>query len=322
MFKAKSIKHCDWLINSLFFITISLTLSSCSPERRAILRLTALNFKTQAHEAIEETKTIYQLNPNPRPPEDRREILLTRLLTDPSLDFANLEQIDKVISNTLGINSFGTSPVNTALDDLKQEYIVAAETFNNIEEAGLFGTEAKAVARAAEPARRLTVKMLVLAELIRQNPPTPKSTDRVWIFYQFERLRERYQQSTSEGERLQIKQSAEDLLDELLTINTQEKTMVCQANAKLLLTAQTGANLSKLIENYSNLSLDEIVAKIGTALGIASSLSGSNLTAVNSKIAEIQKEIQEDPVLNEILNELPQQPWQSDTPSAEPLVCS
>jgi hypothetical protein len=321
MFKAKSIKRCSWLINALFFITISLTFSSCSPERRAVLRLTALNFKTQAHEAIEATKTIYKLNPNPRPPEDRREILLKRLLTDRTLDFANLEQIDKVIANTLGLKS-ETSPVNTALDDLKQEYIVAAETFNNIEEAGLFGTEAKAVARAAEPARRLTVKMLLLAELIRQNPPTPKSTDRVWIFYQFEKLRDRYQQSTSEADRLQIRQSAEDLLDELLTINTQEKTMVCQATAKLLLTAQTGANLSKLIENYSKLSLDEIVAKIGTALGIASSLSGSDLTTVNSKITEIQKAIQEDPVLNEILNKLPQQPWQADTPSAEPLVCS
>ncbi|MEH2411890.1 hypothetical protein [Nostoc sp.] len=50
----------------LLFLIVSIALSSCSPERRAVLRLTALNFKTQASDAIEAVKTIYQLNPLPR----------------------------------------------------------------------------------------------------------------------------------------------------------------------------------------------------------------------------------------------------------------
>lgn len=320
MFKTKSIKK--YALGSLCFLALSLSLNGCSPERRAILRLTALNFQTQATEAIAATKVIYQLTPNARPENQRREVLIRRFLTDPNLDFSNPEQINQVITRTLGLPSSLPNPVNEALDDLRQEYVVAAETFTNLEQAGLLGTESKAVKSAAEPARRLTVKMLLLAEMIRQNPPSPKNANRVWIFYQFDQLRTRYASATTEAERRQIIEIANQLLDQLFTINAEETTMVCQATAKLLLTAQTGAQLSVLIEEYDRLSFNEIVAKITTALGIASSLSGRDLTSVNSKITEIQTSIQKDAALNRILNELPQERWQASSSAATPLNCS
>lgn len=320
MLKESSIQ--GWVFGSLGILALSLTLNGCSPERRAILRLTALNFQTQATEAIAATKVIYQLTANARPENQRREVLVRRLLTDPNLDFGNPEAINKIIGQILGISPAIPNPVNEALDDLRQEYVVAAETFTNLEQAGLLGTESKAVASAAEPARRLTVKMLLLAEMIRQNPPSPKNANRVWIFYQFAQLRTRYASATTDAERRQIIETANQLLDQLFTINAQETTIVCQATAKLLLTAQTGTQLSALIEDYDRLSLNEIVAKITTALGIASSLSGRDLTSVNSKITEIQTSIQKDAALNRILNELPQQRWQASSSASAPLNCS
>jgi hypothetical protein len=320
MLKESSIQ--GWVLGSLGILALSLTLNGCSPERRAILRLTALNFQTQATEAIAATKVIYQLTANARPENQRREVLVRRLLTDPNLDFGNPEAINKIIGQILGISPAIPNPVNEALDDLRQEYVVAAETFTNLEQAGLLGTESKAVASAAEPARRLTVKMLLLAEMIRQNPPSPKNANRVWIFYQFAQLRTRYASATTDAERRQIIETANHLLDQLFTINAEETTIVCQATAKLLLTAQTGAQLSALIEDYDRLSLNEIVAKITTALGIASSLSGRDLTSVNSKITEIQTSIQKDAALNRILNELPQQRWQASSSASAPLNCS
>lgn len=320
MLKESSIQ--GWVLGSLGILALSLTLNGCSPERRAILRLTALNFQTQATEAIAATKVIYQLTANARPENQRREVLVRRLLTDPNLDFGNPEAINKIIGQILGISPAIPNPVNEALDDLRQEYVVAAETFTNLEQAGLLGTESKAVASAAEPARRLTVKMLLLAEMIRQNPPSPKNANRVWIFYQFAQLRTRYASATTDAERRQIIETANQLLDQLFTINAEETTIVCQATAKLLLTAQTGAQLSALIEDYDRLSLNEIVAKITTALGIASSLSGRDLTSVNSKITEIQTSIQKDAALNRILNELPQQRWQVSSSASAPLNCS
>ncbi|MCZ8240721.1 MULTISPECIES: hypothetical protein [Microcystis] len=320
MLKESSIQ--GWVLGSLGILALSLTLNGCSPERRAILRLTALNFQTQATEAIAATKVIYQLTANARPENQRREVLVRRLLTDPNLDFGNPEAINKIIGQILGISPAIPNPVNEALDDLRQEYVVAAETFTNLEQAGLLGTESKAVASAAEPARRLTVKMLLLAEMIRQNPPSPKNANRVWIFYQFAQLRTRYASATTDAERRQIIETANQLLDQLFTINAEETTIVCQATAKLLLTAQTGAQLSALIEDYDRLSLNEIVAKITTALGIASSLSGRDLTSVNSKITEIQTSIQKDAALNRILNELPQQRWQASSSASAPLNCS
>jgi|694.fasta_scaffold60506_4 hypothetical protein len=320
MLKESSIQ--GWVLGSLGILALSLTLNGCSPERRAILRLTALNFQTQATEAIAATKVIYQLTPNARPENQRREVLVRRLLTDPNLDFGDPEAINKIIGQILGPSPAIPNPVNEALDDLRQEYVVAAETFTNLEQAGLLGTESKAVASAAEPARRLTVKMLLLAEMIRQNPPSPKNANRVWIFYQFAQLRTRYASATTDAERRQIIETANQLLDQLFTINAEETTIVCQATAKLLLTAQTGAQLSALIEDYDRLSLNEIVAKITTALGIASSLSGRDLTSVNSKITEIQTSIQKDAALNRILNELPQQRWQASSSASAPLNCS
>ncbi|MEH2156995.1 hypothetical protein [Nostoc sp.] len=298
---------------------MSIALSSCSPERRAVLRLTALNFKIQASDAIESVKTIYQLNPLPRSTVELRRILVRRLLSDPNIDFADIDQISNIIENQLQTNT-RLNPVNNVLNDLKQEYIVAGETFNNIEQAGLLGTEAGAVSRAAEPSRRLTVKMLLLAELIAQDPPSPRNPDRVVILFRFSKLRTQFQNATSEAERTQLFNQAEQLLDELLSINTQDKTMICQARAKLLLTADTGAKLSQIIEKYNDLSFDEVVAKITTALGIASSF-GADISAVNVKTQEIQIAIQEDPILNDMLNKQ-RQNLPPATSNSQLLECS
>ncbi|QKQ77390.1 hypothetical protein FBB35_32485 [Nostoc sp. TCL240-02] len=303
----------------LLFLIMSIALSGCSPERRAVLKLTALNFKTQASDAIESVKTIYQLNPLPRSTVELRRRLLKRLLSDRNIDFADIDQISNIIENQLQTNT-RPNPVNNVLNDLKQEYIVAGETFNNIEQAGLLGTEADAVTRAAEPSRRLTVKMLLLAELIAQDPPSPKNPDRVVILFRFSKLRTQFQNATSEADKTQIFNQGEQLLDELLSINAEDKTMICQATAKLLLTADTGTKLSKLIEKYNDVSFDEVVAKITTILGIASSF-GSDITAVNVRVKEIQTAIQEDPILNDMLNKQRQNllPATSDS---QPLECS
>lgn len=312
-------KNSVQLKSFLLFLIMSIALSSCSPERRAVLRLTALNFKIQASDAIESVKTIYQLNPLPRSTVELRRILVRRLLSDPNIDFADIDQISNIIENQLQTNT-RLNPVNNVLNDLKQEYIVAGETFNNIEQAGLLGTEAGAVSRAAEPSRRLTVKMLLLAELIAQDPPSPRNPDRVVILFRFSKLRTQFQNATSEAERTQLFNQAEQLLDELLSINTQDKTMICQARAKLLLTADTGAKLSQIIEKYNDLSFDEVVAKITTALGIASSF-GADISAVNVKTQEIQIAIQEDPILNDMLNKQ-RQNLPPATSNSQLLECS
>ncbi|WP_223280027.1 hypothetical protein [Nostoc sp. PA-18-2419] len=278
-----------------------------------------MNFKTQASDAIEAVKSIYQLNPLPRSTVERRQKLVQQLLSDRSIEFDDIDQISQTIESRLQTNS-RSSPVNNVLNDLKQEYIVAGETFNNIEEAGLLGTEAGAVTRAAEPSRRLTIKMLLLAELIAQDPPSPRNPDRVAILFRFGKLREQFQNAISEAEKTQIFNQAEQLLDELLSINAQEKEMICQARAKLLLTADTGTKLSQLIEKYNDLSFNEVVAKITTVFGIASRF-GADITAVNVRTQEIQTAIQADPILNDILNKQ-RQNLPPATSNSQPLECS
>jgi hypothetical protein len=321
MLSIQTDRRSRYLFCSLFLITLSISLSGCSPERRAMVRLTALNFKSQAYEAIEATKVIYQLTPNARPERQRRNILIRRFLTDQDLDFGEREQIDRVIINTLGQNRTDASSVNAALNDLRQEYIAAAEAFENVERGGLLGLESEAVTRAAKPARQLTVKMFRLAEIIQQNPPSPKSSERILIYKQLSQLRTQYTLAATDEERKRVMENANILLDDLLSINAEEKHLICQTTGKLLLTAQTGSQLSSLLENYKKLGLNEIIAKLTTFLGVASSISGNDLKAINTRVTEVQKQIKDDPVLDKILNELPQSPWNSSTSSFTQLTC-
>jgi hypothetical protein len=303
----------------LVSLIVCISLSGCSPERRAILRMTAINFKNQAMEAIEATKSIYQLNPIPFSDFEIRKNILDRFLEDPDLDFGDIDAVNSFISDQTG--TISPSPVSVALEDLKQEYIVASETFDNIERAGLLNSEGDAVAKTAEPARRLTVKMLLLAKIISQNPPTPKNPDRALILFQFEKLRKEYIAATSEEDRLKIRESGAKLLDTLFSVDKEEKALICKATAKLLLTAETGTKLSNLIASYNdNLSIDELVGKINTTLGIASGF-GADLISVNTRVAQIQAAIANDPVLNSILNEQPKEIWQPTT-SNKQIQCS
>ncbi|WP_138497190.1 hypothetical protein [Nostoc sp. PA-18-2419] len=75
---------------------ISLILSSCTPQKRAMLRVTAQNFRDRAADAITSVKKIYQLNDLPR--DDN--LVVERLLNEPGIEFGIPREVNRIIPVT------------------------------------------------------------------------------------------------------------------------------------------------------------------------------------------------------------------------------
>ena len=197
---------------SLFAVTafsISLTLSGCTPERRAMLRVTAENFRNQAVEAITSFREINQLQFRDSA-TDNLESTNIEILKNPILE--NKSQLFQQLNLIILRDKNQPSKFDTALDNLQTEYDKAVEIFTNLE----------------------------------------------------------------------------------------EKEMIKLTMSKLILAADKGQRISKLIDEYPNLSFEVISAKITQILGLTSNITGKDYSSLTSKIKTIEQEVTRDKTLNEL----------------------
>ncbi|MEH2069736.1 MAG: hypothetical protein V7K47_16510 [Nostoc sp.] len=292
--------------------TISLTLSSCTPQKRAMLRVTAQNFRDRAADAITSVKKIYQLNDLPR--DDN--LVVERLLNDPSIEFGITGEVNRIIT---GKNQLNTQPsqVDRVLDALQAEYDTAAEIFNKIETIDY--DSARIVAQTAKPARCLTVKMLLLAKEIQERPPRPNDPQRVLISFKLQRLREQYQKLTiaSQPELEEIKRQVAEQIDEWRKVNASEQQSLNESIFKLLVAAETGQKLSKLIDDYPHLNFEVIATRVTQIVGVATSVTGNDSSSILAKINTVEQEVNQDETLRVFLQEISLQNKQTQSPKSE-----
>jgi hypothetical protein len=293
--------------SGLLLLALAVVLSSCSPERRAILRLTAIGFRDQATIAIEAVRTIYQLRNPARSQEESRSIIVNRILQD-KLDFRDVRRVDQIITANQENAGQTNSDLEEAFNDLLLQYEEAAAMLNSVEQVGLIGGDA--IVQAAKPARSLTIKMMLLAKRISQNPPSPLDPSRVVISRRLRDLRRRYDSgAASNAERREIQAQVSQQIDEWLRVDAEERRLLCDATTRLLRAAETGQKLSELVDQYKKLSFEEVVATITRTLGTASSLTGRDFSPVITRLQNLDSAIKNDTTLNSIANELRQRPW-------------
>ena len=281
--------------------TISLTMSSCTPEKRAMLRVTAENFRNQAVEAITSFREINQLQLRDSATDDLDSTIIVELLNNPILENHSqlFQQLDLII---LGDKN-EPSKLDVALDNLQAEYDQAVEVFTNLEEID-YGSP-QIVAQTAQPVRCLTVKMLLIAQLLQQNPPHPKNPERVEVALQLMKLRQKYRQTNiSESEKKEIENQVAGLIKKWRNLDVEEKEMIKLTMSKLILAAEKGQKISKLIDEYPNLSFDVISTRITQILGLTSNITGKDYSYLTSKINTIKQEITKDQTLNEFFTEV------------------
>lgn len=279
--------------------TISLTISGCTPQKRAMLRVTAENFRDRAANAITSVKKIYQLNNLPI--DDN--LVIERLLTDTNIQFGISTEVNRIITGESEQN-IQLSDVDQALDALKAEYDTAVEVFNKLETIDY--ESKRIVAQTAQPARCLTVKMLLLAKRIQEKPPRPRDWERVIISSKLKHLGEQYRKLniSSQPEAEEIRRQVVEQIDDWRKVNFSEQQSLNESISKLLIAADTGRKLSELIDNYPNLNFEVIAARVTQILGVATNFTGNDYSSTLTKINTLEKEIGEDKILKEFMKEI------------------
>ncbi|MEH2447592.1 MAG: hypothetical protein V7K18_17980 [Nostoc sp.] len=264
-----------------------------------MLRVTAENFRDRAADAIISVKKIYQLDDLPR--DDN--LVIERLLNDTSIKFEIHREINRIITGESQQN-IQPSDVEQVLDDLKAEYDTAAEIFNKLETIDY--ESARIVAKTAQPARCLTVKMLLLAKRIQEKPPRPSDPQRIVISFELKHLGEQYRNLSisSQPEAEEIKRQVAKQIDEWRKVNFYEQQSLNESIFKLLVAADTGRKLSELIDDYPNLNFEVIAARVTQIVGVATSFSGNDYSSTLTKINTLEQEVNEDKVLKEFMKEI------------------
>ncbi|MEH2406039.1 hypothetical protein [Nostoc sp.] len=264
-----------------------------------MLRVTAENFRDRAADAIISVKKIYQLDDLPR--DDN--LVIERLLNDTSIQFEIPREVNRIITGESQQN-IQPSDVEQVLDDLKAEYDTAAEIFNKLETIDY--ESARIVAKTAQPARCLTVKMLLLAKRIQEKPPRPSDPQRVVISFELKHLGEQYRNLSisSQPEAEEIKRQVAKQIDEWRKVNFYEQQSLNESIFKLLVAADTGRKLSELIDDYPNLNFEVIAARVTQIVGVATSFSGNDYSSTLTKINTLEQEVNEDKVLKEFMKEI------------------
>ncbi|WP_298906200.1 hypothetical protein [uncultured Nostoc sp.] len=264
-----------------------------------MLQVTAENFRDRAADAITSVKKIYQLDDLPR--DDN--LVIERLLNDTSIQFEIPREVNRIITGESQQN-IQPSDVDQVLDDLKAEYDTAAEVFNKLETIDY--ESARIVAKTAQPARCLTVKMLLLAKRIQERPPRPSNPERVLISFELKRLGEQYRNLSisSQPEAEEIKRQVAKQIDEWRKVNFYEQQSLNESIFKLLVAADTGRKLSELIDDYPNLNFEVLAAKVTQIVGVATSFSSNDYSLTLIKINTLEKEVNEDKVLKEFMKEV------------------
>ncbi|WP_334695117.1 hypothetical protein [Nostoc sp.] len=292
--------------------TISFTISGCTPEKRAMLRITAENFRDRAADAITSVKKIYQLNNLPI--DDN--LVVDQLLTDTSIEFGIPTEVNSIITGESQQNS-QSSDVDQTLDALKAEYDTAVEVFNKLETIDYEST--RIVAQTAQPARCLTVKMLLLAKIIQEKPPRPMDWERVIISSKLKDLGERYRKlsTSSQPEAEEIKRQVIEKIDDWRKVNAAEQQSLNESISKLLLAADTGRKLSELIDDYPNLNFEVIAARVTQIFGVATSFTGNDYSLTLTKIITLEREVNKDEVLKEFMKEVSLRNRQLQPPNSQ-----
>jgi len=298
--------HPKILSISRFFViafTVSITLSSCTPEKRTMLRVTAESFRNQAVDAITSVKKIYQLNDLPIDATMSRDFLVDQLLTDRRINYGDPLQVDKIITGENQSNN-QSSDFDKELDALQAEYETSVQVFNNLENID-YGSP-KIVAQTATPARCLTVKALLLAKEIQAKPPKPNNPQRVIIGLKLQQLRNQYNHPNipSALPPAEIKRQVAEQIDEWLKVNAAEKQILNESVTKLLLVADTGKKLSQLIDEYPNLNFEVIATRVTQILGVAANVSGQDYSSIIGEINSLESAINQDNTLKSFMTEI------------------
>lgn len=300
------------------FTAASIALSGCTPEKARTLHTAAMQFKVESLDAINAIDQMIEQETSPpqRSEEEiRREFINNILNTEREIT----PEIVEFAINPYTVNlSVEVAEEKTALiNNLQNQYIEFTTIFDRLESGSFLATPA--VEETEILAKKLTLQMANFANSILENPPQFLQL-KAPLIVELEQLRNEYQmlssllnfndvpnRSETETRRQEIEEEIGELMEEWLRIKSEEQKLA-EATAKECLEAATlGQQLSVLIQDYDQLSLNEIEVVIFQAFDAAASISNLNYDLLKAQTQQVLEFLNNDPYFKDITVEISKQ---------------
>jgi hypothetical protein len=301
------------LVACLFLLGGGL-LGGCDTEKARAIQGAAVQFRVESLAAVQAIDDMHrqELEAPTRSPGDVRREFVTGILTSKSEINSNL--VD------LALDPYKT-PVDpqwqSFIADLRSQYTNFAAIFDKLDAGNLVAVED--VRQSAEYARKLTVQMALMADVMSKNPPV-LYRQRNAIVVKLRRQRQSYQSLLSQmkssygstdaapqaqRDRLrEIENQVGELMGDWQAIQQQEQKLMEATVTQCLKAAVLGKELGQLINQYDKLDLNQINTLIPRILGLAATVSGRDFTSVQLKATGLISEIKEDPLWRDTANSL------------------
>lgn len=276
-------------------ITAPLLLTGCTPEKARAAQNAAIQFKNEAHIAINtiELAIKKEIEPVPKPESESNEEFVKRILSlaaETEVDETILEMAIDPYSVDL---SDGTSNIQSGfIASLKSQYASLEAIFDGVEAGSYFARDA--IEETVPIVRKLTAQMAAMSEKWAEAPP---------MFLQYRssilgRVQDiRTSEATPEDKRTQLLLMKE----EWTAVKNDEKALQKEVVHQCLKAAIYGKELIKILEQYGDLDLQAIQDTLSIAIDRAGKLTGKDFSELEGKADSLLNDIKSDPEMKALI---------------------
>jgi hypothetical protein len=175
---------------------------------------------------------------------------------------------------------------NSFLQEMNDQYTSFSKIFDDIEQASFAGKDS--VQKAAPHIKVLTAQLVFFADQVARHPPQLLQRRSALIT----KLNDIKTAEVSLGEK---RRRIAEWRDRWLSLLAEEDQLARQTIEQCLKAAAIGRGVSRQIEAYNDLSLDDISDGLNRLLATASAFSGQDLSGLQADVKRVAADIKADP---------------------------
>lgn len=274
-------------------VVAAVAVAGCAQKAKSV-QLGAAQLKLAANEAIDKIDAMRQAETS-APPQSASEAAdkFVSLVEGSSQPISN--DTLSILANPLSFGSAQSEKEWAAvLSTLRSQYAAFASVFENLDQGSLLA--AADVKQAIPPLDKLTAQMAAIAKTLQENPAV-FVVERGFLAADLEAVRD---SATLSADQKRTQLLA--LRDRLLAIVSREEQVTNDAVVQALKTARLGVELRKLLAAYDTLTLDDLMDGLQVAFQATSTITGRDLSSLESKTDDVIAELKATPGVEPLIN--------------------
>ncbi len=283
-------------ISTIVLLVFAVTLSACTEKKAQALQLAAQNFSSEARDAVQTVRELFtaDFSGTAETLEEQTTKVVANIEALKPSEQLKAELLSELIKGPTLANP-ARELINDEFNLLDRAYSGFASMYESLPRGYLFSRDA--VKRSEKQAIKLTIQLINVADHVKKYP------------FKFHGRRvlliEKIEQARKIGDKDSRKAIIRLLAEEVVRLRHDEMRANNEAILKCLRGAESGKRVSELIRDYEQLSLEDILAETGSALGFVSAISGGNadVEALVKKYNNIRDTIKSDPYWAPLLDQ-------------------